>query len=227
MHFSRATLRFRPGYCEPFDRLRSREAGRLAEPSETKIRGATSAPRRRFLSPPVALRATGCDNASALAGLAPSWRWLFTIAFTGPASVLVQHAGTVVSRGEPLDGASPAPWLRRPWNGSAGPSPLSNDSGAFPAGRTMRIMREEKRVWTRIFCERKPSHRKITENHVTARRVQFHQCRATGERKAISSAQLGRIKHFDQRSLPVSKPAGTRRIDPFAEIRLGPSNSRP
>jgi hypothetical protein len=65
----------------------------------------------------------------------------------GPACVLLQHAGTVVSRGEPLDGASPAPWLRRPWNGSADPSPLSNDSGAFPAGRTPRIMREVKRVW--------------------------------------------------------------------------------
>jgi hypothetical protein len=52
--------RFSPsGYCQRTLPIREevvREAGRLAEPSETKIHGATSAPRRRFLSPPVPLR---------------------------------------------------------------------------------------------------------------------------------------------------------------------------
>jgi hypothetical protein len=47
-----------------------------------------------------------------------------------------------VAAGEPLDATSPGSGSRQPVTGGAGPSPLSNDSGAFPAGRTRRIMRE-------------------------------------------------------------------------------------
>ena len=50
--------------------------------------------------------------------------------------VLVQHAPPVVAAGEPLDAASPGRGSGQPAAGSADPSPLSNDFGAFPAGRT-------------------------------------------------------------------------------------------
>jgi hypothetical protein len=159
----RCHARFSPsGLCQRTPPLQgdSREAGRLAEPSETKIPGATSAPRRRFLSPPVPLRVTGCDSAPPF-GFATISAMALATAFADPACVLLQHAGTVVSRGEPLGGASPAPWLRRPWSGGADPSPLSNDSGAFPAGRTLRLCgrgRMCEQIRARRFSKNPTSH---------------------------------------------------------------------
>jgi hypothetical protein len=132
---------------------RSREAGRLAEPSETKYVARLLRPAGDFCPRPFRCAGPAVTMLQPLRARRHRGEWLFTIAFAGPACVLLQHAGTVVSRGEPLDGASPAPWLRRPWNGGADPSPLSNDSGAFPAGRTLRLCARGR------MCEQKAGRR--------------------------------------------------------------------
>ena len=88
----------------------------------TKLSGATSAPRRRFLSASVPLR---LDTLCLLGAVSPRGHWPLGY-------VLVQHAPPVVAAGEPLDAASPVPRLRLSRGGSAGPPPLSNDSGSVP-----------------------------------------------------------------------------------------------
>ena len=91
-------------------------------------------PVRRFLSAPVPLR----PILFALSGaVSPRGHW-------PRAYVLVQHAPPVVAAGEPLDAASPGGGSRQPAAGGADPPPLSNDSGAFPAGRTSGLCRMRK-----------------------------------------------------------------------------------
>jgi hypothetical protein len=107
--------------CRPWPLSRNREAGREAVPSELKYVARTSRPAGDFrsrlfrCSPPIS-RLHRCNYS--LRRLCPRYR--------RGLCAFIRRAGVIVPPGEPLGGTSPAPRLRLPRGGGAGPSPRNH-----------------------------------------------------------------------------------------------------